>query len=124
MKPACPQCHQPVEYTLHGGLLSAKCEHCDWEIAGTANTPLLPPVGRIPQMVASIKGKPSADALKVVREAFVEARQLPLHVLVERLCSPDGMLVGTLRAFRLAEVQPRLLKLGVELRRAAHEEDR
>jgi len=124
MKPACPQCHQSVEYTVHGGLLSAKCEHCDWEITGTANIPLFPPVAPVLPMIASTRGKPLPDALKAVREAFVEARELPLHVLAERLGSPDGVLVGTLRAFRLAEIQPQLLNLGVELRRVTHEEDR
>jgi hypothetical protein len=124
MKPAYPQCHQAVEYSLRGGLLLAKCEHCDWEITGTANIPMLPPGAPVPPMVASTVVKPSAEALKAVRETFTETRQMPLHVLAERLCSPDGLLVGTLQSIRLAEVGPQLLSLDVELRRAAHEEDR
>jgi hypothetical protein len=73
-------------------------------------------------MIASTEGRPSPAALKALRESFVEARKLPLNVLAERVASHEGLLVGTSGWFRLAAVQPQLQVVGVNLRKAPHEE--
>jgi len=126
--PACPVCHTRVDPEFDGGLFSIRCAACGWEVNGTANSPALfgdmPPAQRMPVMSAKVEGRASASVLKLVRDTFEEAQRLPLNALAEQLTSEAGLLVGTLQAYRLAEVEPLMRNVGVQLVRVPHEEDR
>jgi len=125
MKAACPRCHGTVQFSEAGGPFDVRCANCDWNEAGTVSYSWseMRRAELMPVTVARGPAPVPAATVKCMRDVFVEARRLPLNELAAQLSSDSGLMVGTLRAYRISGVTPRLVATGVQLMRVPDEDD-